>query len=186
MKSWNLRPEAGGDPAISESLKIEAKERGLYMKAIEPDQGLSLCTTSSQKVRLEWRTSVTGISTYQIPCLTFTVGIPVSQIKRFRYMSKCFDPQVLDKAKQGEMYLWGCITEPLTSQACILMMLFRAPGWLSQLSIQLRFGSWSYSWWVQVPHRALCWQLRAWSLLRILCLPLCLPLPHSCSVSLRK
>ena len=34
------------------------------------------------------------------------------------------------------------------------------------------------------PHRALCWPLRAWSLFRILCLPLSLTLPHSRSVSL--
>ena len=33
-------------------------------------------------------------------------------------------------------------------------------------------------------HWALCWQLRAWSLLQILCLPLSLPLSHSHSVSL--
>ena len=31
--------------------------------------------------------------------------------------------------------------------------------------------------WVQAPYRALCWQLGAWSLLRILCLPLSLPFP---------
>ena len=38
--------------------------------------------------------------------------------------------------------------------------------------------------WVRAPCRALCRQLGAWSLLWILCLPLTLPLPHSCSVSL--
>ena len=37
---------------------------------------------------------------------------------------------------------------------------------------------------VWFPSRALCWQLRAWSLLWSLCLPLSLPLsPCSCSVS---
>ena len=35
------------------------------------------------------------------------------------------------------------------------------------------------------PHQALCWQLRAWSLLQILCLLLSLPLPHLCSVSIK-
>ena len=34
------------------------------------------------------------------------------------------------------------------------------------------------------PHQALYWQIRAWSLLWILCLPLSLPLPHSHSVPL--
>ena len=50
----------------------------------------------------------------------------------------------------------------------------RAPGWLSQLSIQIQLRSWSHSSWVQGLHRALCWQLRPWSLLQILCLPLSL------------
>ena len=50
-----------------------------------------------------------------------------------------------------------------------------APGWLSQLSIwQLRL--WSCGSWVQAPPWALCWQLRAWSLLRILSLSLFLSL----------
>ena len=57
-----------------------------------------------------------------------------------------------------------------------------APGWLSQLSVQLQLRSWSHSLWVRAQCRALCWQLRAWSLLQILCLPLSLPLP--CLLSL--
>ena len=59
-----------------------------------------------------------------------------------------------------------------------------APGWLSQLSIRLWLRSWSHGLWVQAPRQALCWQLRAWSLLWILCLIFSLPLPHLCSVSL--
>ena len=58
------------------------------------------------------------------------------------------------------------------------------PGWLSWLSVWLRLRSRSHGLWVQALHRALCWRLRAWSLLRILCLPLSLPLPCSRSVSL--
>ena len=38
-----------------------------------------------------------------------------------------------------------------------------APGWLCQLSNRLQFRSWSRGPWVQAPHRALCWQLRAWT-----------------------
>ena len=38
--------------------------------------------------------------------------------------------------------------------------------------------------WVRAPCRAQGWWLRAWSLFPILCPPLSLPLPHSCSVSL--
>ena len=37
--------------------------------------------------------------------------------------------------------------------------------------------------WVRAPRRALGWWLGAWSLFPILCLPLSLPLPCSCSVS---
>ena len=59
-----------------------------------------------------------------------------------------------------------------------------APGWLSWLSVRLRLRSWSHSLWVRAPRQALCWQVRARSLLWILCLPLSLPLPCSCSASL--
>ena len=41
----------------------------------------------------------------------------------------------------------------------------------------------AHSGWVGAPHPALCWQLWAWSLLRILSLLLSLPLPCSHSVS---
>ena len=60
------------------------------------------------------------------------------------------------------------------------------PGWLSWLSIQVRLRSGSHGLWVRAPRWALCWQLRAWSLLQILCLPLSLLLPCSHSVSLSK
>ena len=58
-----------------------------------------------------------------------------------------------------------------------------APGWLSRLSIGLPLRSRSHSFWVWALSQTLCWQLRAWRLLRILCLPLSLPLPYSRSVS---
>ena len=58
------------------------------------------------------------------------------------------------------------------------------PGWLSWLSTWLWLRSQSHGLWIRVPCQALCWQLRAWSLLRILCVPLSLPLPCSFSVSL--
>ena len=57
-----------------------------------------------------------------------------------------------------------------------------APGWLSWLSVWLRLRLWSCGPWVPAWARALCWQLRVWSLLWILCLPLSLLLPSSCSV----
>ena len=60
----------------------------------------------------------------------------------------------------------------------------RAPGWLSRLGDQLQLRSWSHSSWVQALHRALCWQLRTWTLPWILCLPCSLPLPCSLSLSL--
>ena len=54
-----------------------------------------------------------------------------------------------------------------------------APWWLSWLSDWLQLRSWSHGLWVWAPRRTLCWQLRDWSLLRILCLPLSLSLPGS-------
>ena len=51
------------------------------------------------------------------------------------------------------------------------------PGWLSRLSIWLWFRSWSCGSWVQAPRWVLCWQLRAWSLLWILYLPVSLSAP---------
>ena len=58
-----------------------------------------------------------------------------------------------------------------------------SPGWLSRLSIRLQLRSLSYGSWVRAPRQALCWQFRAWSPLWILCLPLCLPLHSSLSLS---
>ena len=55
------------------------------------------------------------------------------------------------------------------------------PGWLSGLSIQLQPRPWSRGSWVRTSHQALCWQLRAWRMLRILCLPL----SHSVSLPLK-
>ena len=60
-----------------------------------------------------------------------------------------------------------------------------APGWLSRLGSWLRLGSWSHSPWVRAPRRALCWQLRAWSLFQILCLPLSDPPPFMLSLCLK-
>ena len=59
-----------------------------------------------------------------------------------------------------------------------------APGWLSWLSGRLQLGSWSRGPWVRAPCRALCWQLRAWSLFQILCLPLSDPPPFMLCLSL--
>ena len=61
-----------------------------------------------------------------------------------------------------------------------------APGWLRRLSVRLHLRSRSRSSWVRAFRRALGWQLGAWSLLRILCLPVSLPLPclHALSLSL--
>ena len=55
--------------------------------------------------------------------------------------------------------------------------LLRAPGWLRWLSVQLQLRSRSCGPWVRALHLALCWQLRAWNLLWILCLPCSLSLP---------
>ena len=54
----------------------------------------------------------------------------------------------------------------------------RAPGWLIWLSFWLAQVMICASW-IQTPCQALCWQLRAWSLLQILCFPISLPLSSS-------
>ena len=63
-----------------------------------------------------------------------------------------------------------------------------APGQLSRLSIWLELRSWSHNLWVRAPRQALYWQLRAWSLLQIPCLPLSFcPFPAcACVLSLSK
>ena len=63
---------------------------------------------------------------------------------------------------------------------------FGVPGWLSWLSVWLRLRSWSHSLWVRAPHQALCWRLRAWSLLWILPLSLCPSPTHALSLSVSK
>ena len=62
-----------------------------------------------------------------------------------------------------------------------------APGWLNRLSVWLWLRSWSPSSWVWIPHWALRWQLRAWSLLWIRCsLSLCpTPTPLTFCLSLK-
>ena len=50
-----------------------------------------------------------------------------------------------------------------------------APGWFSWLGVRLQLRSWSHGLWVRALRWALCWQLRVWRLLWILCLPLSLP-----------
>ena len=65
----------------------------------------------------------------------------------------------------------------------VIEMMAGAPVWLSWLSFRLWLRSWSHGLWVRVPHQALCWQFSDWSLLWILCLPLSLLFPCSCSVS---
>ena len=74
--------------------------------------------------------------------------------------------------------------QPLFCFKCSDTKKTRALGWLSRLGVRLWLRSWSCSPWVQAPRQALCWQLRAWSLLQILCLPLSLPLPCLCVLSL--
>ena len=74
----------------------------------------------------------------------------------------------LSAGKLGRPHLLTAPTSALCTSAQAL--------WLSSRS----HGSW-----VRAPRRALCRQLGAWSLLRILCLPLSRPLPHTtCSLCL--
>ena len=63
------------------------------------------------------------------------------------------------------------------------MFIFGKPGWLSWLNVQLQLRSWSCGLWVGTPCQALCWQLRTWNMLQILCLPLCPSRTHVLSLS---
>ena len=71
----------------------------------------------------------------------------------------------------------------MTVQVFFKTMWLGAPVLLNWLSGWLQLRSWSHGLWVQVLHQALCWQLRAWSLIQILCHPLSLPSP-ACAFSL--
>ena len=84
----------------------------------------------------------------------------------------------LDVAKRGAFAKPSCEDTFLGSAfSNAFKMVSGAPGWLSGLSLRLRLRSRSHNPRVRAPHRALCCQLGAWSLLRILCLPLSLSAP---------
>ena len=68
-------------------------------------------------------------------------------------------------ASQKWINVWGAWVAQLVKRPTSARSRFRGP-------------------WVRAPLRALGWWLGAWSLFLILCLPLSLPLPRSCSVSL--
>ena len=65
--------------------------------------------------------------------------------------------------------LSGQVAAPLGT--AITQQFLGAPGGLSRLSVRLRLRARSRRPWIRAPRRALCWQLGAWSLPRILCLP---------------
>ena len=62
---------------------------------------------------------------------------------------------------------------------------YRRDAWVAQsVKHRLQLRSWPHGSWVRAPHQALCWQLRTWSLLRVLCLLFSLHFPHSCPLFL--
>ena len=68
----------------------------------------------------------------------------------------------------------------LRAQSYKTVLTSGAPGWLSQASNLAQVMISGFVGWA--PCRALCWQLKPWRLLWILCLPLSLPLLLWCSV----
>ena len=74
---------------------------------------------------------------------------------------------------------WLIPQEKMFLKNCLMWAL----GWLSRLSVWLLLWSWTHGLCVRVPRPALCWQLRAWSLLQILCLPLSLCPSPTCTLS---
>ena len=82
---------------------------------------------------------------------------------------------------------WCFLPSKRKFSACVFRkMALRVSGWLSRLSNWLRLRSWSHGLRVRAPRQALCWQLTAWSLLRIQCLllSLCSSPARSLSLSL--
>ena len=83
---------------------------------------------------------------------------------------------VVNRQKRGNSYIidWQHFSIPRVQ---ILLLKtgteWGVPGWLSSLSIGLRLRSCSHSFWVWAPCWTLYWQLTAWRLLQILCLPIC-------------
>ena len=117
--------------------------------------------------------------TFEYWCPSLVMQIVICQI--FIYFSKCKCQACLD-ASVGwvsdswfQLRLWsqGCGFEPrfgLCAECGVAKIPSLWPlGWLSHLSIQLCLRSWSHD---SSPRGAQCWQLRAWSLLYILCFPL--------------
>ena len=111
--------------------------------------------------------------------LFFTSALPFFSCSS-DYPQKLGDPG----EREGVNLLLTFVTQYISHVRIKRNSYYGAPGWLSQLSVPLQLRSWSCSLWVRALHQALCWQLRAWSLLLVLCLPLSLSLPCSCSVSL--
>ena len=85
----------------------------------------------------------------------------------------------------GIQPLWGKHTLYLQRMSLSLRKWPHRGAWVAQ-SVKRPTSARSRSRgpWVRAPRRALGWWLRAWNLFPILCLPLSLPLPRSCSVSL--
>ena len=82
----------------------------------------------------------------------------------------------------NQFWQWSLVGSPSSCQH--LWKYQGAPGWLRQLGVLLWLRSRSHGLWVWAPGWAVCWQLRAWSLLRILCLPLSLSASPSPALSL--
>ena len=116
-------------------------------------------------------------------CLTISVWLRL--FESFSLLPPNSDPcsfciifsWVLIKTFDGSFQIWISIHIYSPPQKLLLKPNnLGAPGWLSWLNVQLPLRSWSCSSWVQAPCWALCWQIRPWSLLWIMCLLLSLPL----------
>ena len=153
-----------------------------------------------QKLRAKRSVGVRHLSDvrHKGPVVVANMGSEPEKYKRLKSKQMCrcresewkqgeYGPGLTGSCRQGKRTSWfphhRCVIfNGATSRSKI--SLYGAPGWLSRLNVWLRLRSWSHSPWVRAPRRALCWQLRAWSPFQILCLPLSLTLPCSCSVSL--
>ena len=93
------------------------------------------------------------------------------------------------RALPNSFYKASIIGIPTTEKDTTGKEIYRpgAPGWLSQLNVWLGLRPWSHGSGVRAPCGALCWWLRAWSLLWILyvcvCVCLCPSPAHVLSLS---
>ena len=107
----------------------------------------------------QWLYLEKTLSCHEVNLLILSIALGPSQVLRLplSLRPRWDDSRRIYSIQFGEQI-------PDTDRSFIVQRWKGAPGWLSRLSVRLQLRSWSHSLWVRAPRRALCWQLRAWSL----------------------